>query len=75
MKQPTKADRLSDIAELREPEIFETEIHGMNVGGYLHESSSDIIFLGGRPGNGKTMLALQLAYSIAQYSSVFSHLR
>lgn len=64
-----KAFKLDAIDALSEPEIFETELHGLNVGGYLRQASADLMFLGGRPGNGKTLLALQIAYTISKYST------
>lgn len=70
MKLPDSASRLSDISSLADPEIFETSIHGLNAGRFLRQCSGDLVFLGGRPGSGKTLLALQLAYEISKYASV-----
>ena len=70
MKLPEAASRLSDISALAEYETFETHLHGFNVGGYLRQCSGDLVFLGGRPGSGKTLLALQVAYEISKYATV-----
>lgn len=37
---------------------------------YLRQGCPDLIFLGGRPGSGKTLLAAQAAFSIAQDTNV-----
>jgi replicative DNA helicase len=56
---------IQEIADAAEPEILQTDINGFNQGGYLRANSGDLVFLGGRPSSGKTMLALQLAHFVS----------
>lgn len=66
----SKAMLLSDIDDLKEPEALPVDIKGFDHGRYLRQDSGDLVFLGGRPGNGKTLLALQLAYVVSKYAPV-----
>lgn len=63
-------ERLSDIEVLGKAPVLDTDLQGLNRGGYLRHGAGDLVFLGGRPGSGKTLMALQIAHHVAGYAPV-----
>lgn len=63
-------EKLSDIEVLGKTPILDTDLTGLNRGGYLRHGAGDLVFLGGRPGSGKTLMAMQIAHHVSLYAPV-----
>lgn len=58
-----KFAHIAEIESLSDTVCLQSGIPELDV--YLRRGTSDLIFLGGRPGSGKTLLALQVAYQVS----------
>lgn len=56
---------LGEISDISDPKVLTCGLGGLDSASYLRASSGDLVFLGGRPASGKTMLALQIAQAVS----------
>lgn len=61
---------INEVPDLEHPETLSTGLLNLDNRGYLRAGQPDLVFIGARPGHGKTMLAGQIAYQVGQAHSV-----
>lgn len=62
--------KVDDVVDTSVPELFRTALPQLDKAGFFRMKEPDLIFLGGRPGSGKTLLGLQIAHELSLSGTV-----